>query len=115
MGKDNQSTFADITPGQILDWKARYGSNTLREVTIKLEDEDGEYQFVIRKHSRSVMDAMAKAGAKDKVEDANKILVANCVLGGDMAAFENDGAVYLAVLEQVTLLMGKSEAAVKKL
>lgn len=110
--------FNAITPDQIRDWKAKYGANSLREVSIKvLEEEESEEvsRFVLRKPGRSVMEAVAVAGAKNDIAGSNKILIANCVLGGDMAALENDAAVFLAVLDEIRQLVSKTDTTVKKL
>lgn len=106
-----------ITPDQIRDWKAKYGANSLREVSIKVLEEESEEvsRFVLRKPGRSVMEAVAVAGAKNDIAGSNKILIANCVLGGDMAALENDAAVFLAVLDEIRQLVSKTDTTVKKL
>jgi len=108
-------SYNDITPSLIQDWKAKFGPNSLREVTVDLPDEGLEYRFVLRKPGRGVMEAVATAGAKNDIAGSNKILIANCVLGGDMAAIENDAAVYLQVLDEIRQLVGKTESTVKKL
>lgn len=103
--------YIDISPEQIRDWKARYGANSLSEATVSTDE--GEYRFVLRKPGRNVLEAIAST--KENVEAANKLLIGNCVLGGDTYVFEQDGSVYLSVLEEVSKLMGKAKASVKKL
>lgn len=100
--------FSAITPDDIQDWKARYGDN-LSEVEIS------NFRFVVKKPSRSVLDLMAQHGKKQDVVAVNKALVSNCVLGGDIDEMENDGGVYATMLEELTKLMEKKKAVVKKL
>lgn len=105
----DKQTFADITAEQIQDWKAKHGENSLRQITVTTED--GEYNYIIRKPGRSVSEAVAK----DKNDNANKIMLANCLLGGDIFAFEQDAAVYLGVVEQIGVLYKAANVSVKKL
>lgn len=113
--QNKSQSFSDITPAQIQDWKAKYGADSLSETTVSLPEEGTEYSFVVKKPNRAVMEAVAKAGSKNDIEGSNKILLANCVLGGDMAAIENDGAVYIKLLDVIRLLLGNAESTVKKL
>lgn len=108
-----KTRYDEILPSDVQDWKAKYGANSLTEATITTQD--GEYKFILRKPGRAVLEAVASIGDKEPSSAANKILIANCVLGGDTYVFEHDGAVYLAVLEQVSKLMSNAKAAVKKL
>lgn len=104
-----KQTFADITAEQIQDWKAKHGKNSLSQATVTTED--GEYNFILCKPGRSVLEAVAK----DKTDNGNKIMLANCVLGGDTYAIEQDAAVYLAVVEQIGLLFTSAKASLKKI
>ncbi|MBD3748510.1 MAG: hypothetical protein IE931_03345 [Sphingobacteriales bacterium] len=108
---ENQ-TYSEITPALITDWKAKYGEKSLSLATVKNADGD-EFKFVLKKPNRSTLEAIAKA--KDDSERINKLLLSNCVLGGDTYIFEQDGSVYLEVLTQIGKLSGKAETEVKKL
>lgn len=105
----DKQTFADITAEQIQDWKAKHGENSLSQATVTTED--GEYNFILRKPGRNVLEAVAK----DKTDSGNKIMLANCVLGGDTYAIEQDAAVYVAVVEQIGVLFKSAKVSVKKL
>lgn len=107
----DKQTFADITAEQIQDWKAKHGENSIHQATITTDC--GEYNFIIRVPGRSVCQAVAKANSNAELQ--NKLLITNCLLGGDDYIFEQDGAVYLAVLDQIGLLHAKAEGSVKKL
>lgn len=101
--------FSEITPGHIINWKARYGINNLSEIEI------GESKFVVKKPNRIVLDLVGQHGNKGNVSDANKVLISNCVLGGDMDDLENDGGVYAGMLTELMKLLEKKTATVKKL
>jgi len=105
-------SYSDITPEMIQDWKLKYGE--LQQIDVELE-EGKTASFIARRPNRSVMDAIGEYGVKKQVAEANKVLIANCVLGGDMDLMENDGSVYTALLEQLERLVTRKRASVKKL
>lgn len=122
--------FSAITPSDIQDWKARHGAEGLSEVTIKPlpkvnYDEEGnettipgegpEAKFVIKTPTRSVMDLTAQHGLNKNVTASNKVLINNCVLGGDMEIMERNGAVYSHLLNEINKLVVIKEVEVKKL
>lgn len=105
--------FRDITPEILQDWKARHGDR-LQHITV--ETADGlTAQFVVRPPSRSVVDLVGQHGQSKRIVEANKVLTANCILGGDMELLEADGAVYAAIIEHIGAMMKKRAVSVKKL
>ena len=57
---------------------------------------------------------MTNAGAKDNTDGVAKILL-GCVLEGDLEAIENDGSLYLGMIEKITSLVGAAKGEIKKL
>lgn len=110
---DKLKKVGDITQEEIDAWKAKYGKNSLTQVSVESNGEN--YEFIIKRPGRTVLDAIAEYGMKKEVTKANKVMVTSCVLAGDMEAMENDGAVYGAVLQEISALMEKTQTAVKKL
>jgi hypothetical protein len=123
-------TFADITPEDIQDMKARHGAEELSLVSIKpqplmVKDGDGketaapgdgkEAKFIIKTPGRTVLDVVGQYGLAKNVVASNKALISNCVLGGDMDVMEKDGGVYSALLAEINKLVKKKEVTVKKL
>lgn len=88
------------------------GIQNLREVTINVDD-DFEYHYLIRKPSRTILQAIAEY---EKKGDTNKIesLLINCILEGDKEAFEHDGAIYLALLTEIGKLIVGVKTDIKK-
>ena len=65
-------------------------------------------KFVICKPTRNLLPSITQYGKDQNIEALNRLLVTNCVLGGDMHYMDDevgDMAVYLAVLEEVGKLM----------
>lgn len=116
--------FSEITPEMIQDWKAQKGADSLSQVDIKYcakKNEDGEdvktktASFIICTPTRTVMDVIAQHGLAKDVAKANKALISNCVLGGDMDAIEQDGGVYTSLLTKLNIKTTDYEASIKKL
>lgn len=100
--------FSAVTDQDIQDWKARYGDN------INLVEVEGGAKFYIKPPGRSAIDLVAEKGTGKQIVEANRVLIANSVLGGDIDVMDNDGAVYGAVLSEVQKLLKKKTTAVKK-
>lgn len=112
MSKDFQK-HSDITPDMNREWEAKYGKKRISD--LEIETSDGEVaKFVIRKPDRQVLEAMGKHAAAKNVSATNKVLISNCVLGGDMEALEKDGEVYIEMLAQLNLLKNQAKSSVKK-
>ncbi|MBX7204149.1 MAG: hypothetical protein K1X81_01880 [Bacteroidia bacterium] len=104
----------NYTPDEVVQWKAKYGENNLRSVTIKTADGQEE-EYVLRVPGRAELEAVGRHGANKDVSKANQVLITNCVLRGNTELFDKDGTVYAAVLDELSKLMRKAEATVKKL
>lgn len=104
---------SDITSDMNLEWEAKYGKSRIIDLEVKVSDKE-TFKFVMRKPDRAVLEAIGKHAAKKDVQAANKVLISNCVLGGDMEALNKDGEVYLEVLEQLNLLKHQAKSTVKK-
>lgn len=74
-------------------------------------DEDEKYQFIVRRPSRQVIDAMAHN--KDDISKANDILIKNMVVGGDMEALD-DGVVYANLLKQLAGIVKQGQSFLAK-
>lgn len=105
--------YADVTSEMIQDWKAKYNQEYLEEVSISNNGKD--YKFIIKKPTRFAMDAMAQFGIEKNVSEANKTLIANTVLGGDLDAMEQDGGIYQALLSRLNVKAKDYKVEVKKL
>ncbi|RLZ08598.1 hypothetical protein [Faecalibacter macacae] len=93
--------------------KAQHG-NKLSELKFTTS-EDQELTFVLKKPTRSVIEAIALLKSdSSKTSKASKIMLANCVVAGPMEELE-DGEVYATVLEVVGKLFTKASFEVKKL
>lgn len=94
--------------------KAKHGKK-LSELTVTTSD-DETFVFILKKPSRHTIEAVGdiEKDKKGKTSIASKIMIANCVIAGDMEALD-DGEVYSTVLTEVGKLFTKASAATKKL
>lgn len=88
------------------------GKQNLREIEIITDD--FQYIFLAKIPSRAVIQAISHANSKNDVNAAAKLLI-GCVLEGDMQAVEDNGAIYMSLVEQLTSLVGSAKASIKKL
>lgn len=102
------------TKEQIKDWKAKYGENSLTQVTIK-GDDGASYDYIIRRPARREMNAMGNHATKNDPSKVNDVLIKNCVLHGDTDVFDQDGSIYLTLVNKITQMMSVRESEVKKL
>ena len=75
----------DINEDVVNDWMRKHPS--LQRTNVLVEPEIGKEQeltFYIIKPSRHVRKMITKFAKKDNVSEVERILLANCVLGGDM-------------------------------
>ena len=75
------------------------------------EDEDERYDYLIVRPKKNILLAMAKK--KDDLEEANDILIRNCVAAGNMEALE-DSTVYTSVLTAIGQLIAGQAAFISK-
>lgn len=94
--------------------KAKHGKK-ISELTVTTSD-DETFVFVLKKPSRHTIEAVSdlESEKKGRVAAVSKIMMANCVIAGNMEALE-DGEVYSTVLEEVGKLFTKASATIKKL
>lgn len=93
------------------------GRRNLREISIVTEGGEYQFDYLIKKPSRSVISAITdKKGSKDSnnLNDVAKILL-GCVLEGDKEAYEHDGSIYEALLGKVSELAHSAEGHLKKI
>lgn len=112
--------FSDIPSEQIEEWKNKYkGMVSLLEVEMNDEDDISDdipiARFIVRRPSRNTMDAVGELGVKREITKANKALITNCVLGGDMEVLDSDGSVYAAVIDSLERMMTVRKRSLKKL
>ena len=89
------------------------GTRNLREVVLVDQDEQTDYVFLLKKPSRSVIQAVTEANSRNNINASSKVLM-GCVLEGDMEVLEHDGSMYLSMIEHVTGLMNRVKGDLKK-
>ncbi len=98
---------------EIISAAAKFGGKrNLREIIV--ESDGDKFAYLVKKPSRSIVQAIEEAGAKKDIKTTQK-LIAACVIDGDQTALENDGAIYLEVMERISDMVKKAKSEVKKL
>lgn len=123
MAEVKKPAFAEVTPEMIQGWKAKHGDadGCIHQVEVPVRDAEKEGEdvpkagFYLCVPSRTVVDRVAELGLKKEVLEANRLMIANCVLAGDMDILERDGNIYEAVLTEIQQLRKYRVASVKKL
>ena len=92
------------------------GRRNLREIPVTT-DNDEQFVYLVKKPSRSVMQAIAEENEKGDRKNITTIqnLMLGCVLEGDKEAYEFDGAIYTQLLKSISQLVKTAESDVKKL
>jgi alkanesulfonate monooxygenase SsuD/methylene tetrahydromethanopterin reductase-like flavin-dependent oxidoreductase (luciferase family) len=92
------------------------GRRNLRVIPITT-DTDEQFEYLVKKPSRAVMQALALEEQKGDKKDVTAIqkLMLGCVLEGDKEAYEYDGAIYSQLLKAVGTLVQTAKSDVKKL
>lgn len=106
---EERALIVDFTPEEHKEMKEKYGRR-LKHVTVQV-DEDERYDYLIVRPGKNVLLAMAKK--KEDLEEANDILIRNCVAAGNMEALE-DSAVYTSVLTAIGELIAGQAAFISK-
>lgn len=110
-------TFVEITEAHIHEWKSK-GRENLREISVPLDDdildEDNSAKFIICSPSRPVLNSATKYSAEKDFDRANKVLLNNCLLGGDFDSLKTL-RIELAVLEKIGQTLDTKSTKVKKL
>lgn len=132
--KTKPQTYAEITAEDIQGWKAKTGHDELELVSIEVkaavtetvnDPDTGQdvkkeitparvAQFICIPPTKTVMDALGQHQQSKNIAAANKLLIANCVLGGDLDIMERDGGVYGQLLSAINKLTVRKEADIKK-
>lgn len=89
------------------------GKRNLRLIEIP-DDDNNVFVYLVKRPTRRVIEAMTAAGAKSNTDGVAKILL-GCILEGDLEAIENDGSMYLAMIENITTLVSGAKGEIKKL
>jgi len=102
------------TPEVVAEHEAKVGGKSnLREIIVT-DDEGLDFYYLVKRPTRSVIQAITNANGKNDINGASKIML-GCVLEGDLEAIENNGAIYLALVENITTLIGGVKSEIKKL
>lgn len=115
--------FKDITDSVKAEWRAKYGDEVeVVVIPVKKGDRDpkGEKaRFVVVPPTRNVVQAAGEYATEEKHEQADKVLMGNCVLGGDMKWLEPEPVgrdrIYRTVLKKLTEMLTEKRASVEKL
>mgnify|MGYP002317106487 CR=1 FL=1 len=94
--------IVDFTEEEHTELKLKYGKR-LKHVTVQV-DEDERYDYLIVRPKKNILLAMAKK--KDDLEEANDILIRNCVAA--------DSTVYTSVLTAIGQLIAGQAAFISK-
>ena len=106
---EEKALIVDFKEEEHAELKTKYGKR-LKYVTVQV-DEDERYDYLIVRPSKNILLAMAKK--KDDLEEANDILIRNCVASGNMKALD-DSAVYTSVLTAIGQLIAGQAAFISK-
>ena len=106
---EEKALIVDFTEEEHTELKLKYGKR-LKHVTVQV-DEDERYDYLIVRPKKNILLAMAKK--KDDLEEANDILIRNCVAAGNMEALE-DSTVYTSVLTAIGQLIAGPAAFISK-
>lgn len=92
------------------------GRRNLREIPITTDDNE-QFVYLVKKPSRSVMQALAEEENKGDNKNVTTIqkLMLGCVLEGDKEAYDYDGAIYSQLLKAVGSLVKTATSDVKKI
>ncbi len=110
------------TEQEIQDAKAKY-PRCVRELEVypadtNFDNKDKADQeparFLIKKPNKALMDLLGSKAYKNDTEKANKAIIDNCVLKGDLELMKNDASIYTGVIEQLAGLIQSSRVALKK-
>jgi len=89
------------------------GKRNLREVIVTTDD-GYQYEYLVKKPNRSVMQAISEYEQKKNISAIEKLMV-GLVLIGDKEAYEHDGAIYTTLLTEIGKLVHTAKSEVKKL
>ena len=112
------SKYSDITKADIAAWKKTKAN--LTEVEFDLDEMlDGKKaKFVICNPPRNILPSITEYGKQQNIDKINEVLIANCVLGGDMEYLDSedgDTQVFLGVIEELGKRLEPRRSRSKKL
>lgn len=90
------------------------GRRNLREVSILTDEGQYQFDYLIKKPSRAVMQAVTDKKDSKDVNGVAKLLM-GCVLEGDTEAYDNDGAIYEQLLKSIGGLVQSADGHLKKI
>lgn len=93
------------------------GRRNLRDISILTDGGEYQFDYLIKKPSRSVITAITDKKGKKDGADLNEVakLLLGCVLEGDREAYEHDGSIYEELINKVSELAYSAEGHLKKL
>ena len=106
------SEFGKFSETEITALKAKHGK---RLRYLKVTTDDGISEFIIKKPNRATSMAVKESLDKKNEEGAASIMLANCVIAGDIEDIEDDAEVLTKVTSFITGLVNKGEISAKKL
>jgi hypothetical protein len=100
------------TDTQVLDHEAKVGGKrNLKEVIIT-DDEGTQYYYLVKRPTRSVVQASAEAMQKSDLKAQHKLTM-GCVLEGDMEVIEQDGVMFSELLARVQMIGNSITSEIK--
>ncbi|WP_417366894.1 hypothetical protein [Flavobacterium beibuense] len=89
------------------------GRRFLKEIYVDTDD-GYRYIYLVKRPSRSVIDAVAEKGKKEDVNGITKLMF-GCILEGDMKALDNDASIYQVLIQKISELSRNAKAELKKI
>lgn len=109
-------SYSEVTDEDLVAYRAKHRKVVVIAVSLSDEDESNAC-FVICAPSRDVLYAVSSYAQKGELAKANRMMIKNCVLAGDLDYLDEDKGdddVYLAVLEEIGKLTATKKAKLVK-
>lgn len=116
MAEEKQSDLKIVKPWEEAQKEAHAGRvgglRNLKEIEV---DTDDGYRFIylVKRPTKNVMMAIAESEQKNDITGIQKLML-GCVLEGDKDAYENDGAIYMQLMERLGELGVNAKSRIKK-
>lgn len=93
------------------------GRRNLRVISILTDGGEYQFDYLIKKPSRTVITAITDKKGKKDGADLNEVakLLLGCVLEGDKEAYEHDASIYEELINKISELAYSAEGHLKKL
>lgn len=85
---------------EVTDFHAKCGGKRNVKEVIITDDEGVKYAYLVKRPTRSVVEASIVAAQNKEILKGNKLAM-GCVLAGDMEIIEQDGVMYSELLARV--------------